>query len=294
MMSLSFRRPCLEDRQEVKKILEKSGNIDSASAFGTLYLWAEGYDINICMQNGVLFKKSGESYGFPRGAENDAHLKSCLEALKQNCLKSEKFVLDDLLENDVRELDRIFPGKFSFSKNRDNAEYVYDIKNLAQLSGKKYHSKRNHISKFSKLYEWKYIPCIKIMECVDFFEKWFKIYSKDEEKFNKQEYVAIKKALENFEILGLSGGILEANGKIVACTIGERINKDALLVHFEKALLEFEGSYSVINNEFCKSEAKNFRLVNREEDMGIQGLRKSKLSYKPMLLLNKYTAVWED
>ena len=106
-MSLSFRRPCLEDRQEVKKILEKSGNIDSASAFGTLYLWAEGYDINICMQNGVLFKKSGESYGFPRGAENDAHLKSCLEALKQNCLKSEKFVLDDLLENDVRELDRI-------------------------------------------------------------------------------------------------------------------------------------------------------------------------------------------
>lgn len=293
-MSLSFRRPRLEDRQEVKKILEKSGNIDSASAFGTLYLWAEGYNIDICMQGGVLFKKSGKSYGFPRGAENDAQLKSCLEALKQNCLNCKKFILGDLLENDVRELDRIFPGKFSFSKNRDNSEYVYDIKNLAQLSGKKYHSKRNHISKFSKLYSWKYIPCIKNTECMDFFEKWFKIYSKDEEKFNKQEYLAIKKALENFEALELSGGMLEVNGEIIACTIGERINKDALLVHFEKALPEFEGSYSVINNEFCKSKAGNFKFVNREEDMGIPGLRKSKLSYKPMLLLNKYTAVWED
>ena len=282
-MSLSFRRPRLEDRQEVKKILEKSGNIDSASAFGTLYLWAEGYDINICVHDGVLLKKIGKSYGFPRGAKSDAKLKTCLEALKQNCLNSEKFILDDLLENDVRELDRILPGKFSFSKKRDNAEYIYDIKNLAQLSGKKYHQKRNHISKFSKLYNWKYIPCIKNVECMDFFEKWFKIYSKDEEKFNKQEYLAIKKALENFQALKLSGG-----------AIGEKINKDVLLVHFEKALPEFEGAYSVINNEFCKSEAENFRLINREEDMGIPGLRKSKLSYKPMFLLNKYTAVWED
>ena len=115
-MSLSFRRPRLEDRQEVKKILEKSGNIDSASAFGTLYLWAEGYNIDICMQGGVLFKKSGKSYGFPRGAENDAQLKSCLEALKQNCLNCKKFILDDLLENDVRELDRIFPVNFLFQK----------------------------------------------------------------------------------------------------------------------------------------------------------------------------------
>lgn len=293
-MSLSFRRPRLEDRQEVKKILEKSGNIDSASAFGTLYLWAEGYDINICVHDGVLLKKIGKSYGFPRGAKSDAKLKTCLEALKQNCLNSEKFILDDLLENDVRELDRILPGKFSFSKKRDNAEYIYDIKNLAQLSGKKYHQKRNHISKFSKLYNWKYIPCIKNVECMDFFEKWFKIYSKDEEKFNKQEYLAIKKALENFQALKLSGGAIEVGGEIIACTIGEKINKDVLLVHFEKALPEFKGAYSVINNEFCKSEAENFRLINREEDMGIPGLRKSKLSYKPMFLLNKYTAVWED
>lgn len=293
-MSLSFRRPCLEDRQEVKKILEKSGNIDSASAFGTLYLWAEGYDINICLHDGVLFRKSGKSYGFPRGAEDDTQLKKALETLKLNCSSCDKFILDDLLENDARELERIFPGKFSFSKNRDNSEYVYDIKNLAQLTGKKYHSKRNHISKFSKLYKWKYIPCIKNIECMDFFEKWFKIYSSDEEKFNGQEYLAIKKALENFDALELSGGALEVDGEIIACTIGEKINKDGLLVHFEKALPEFEGSYSVINNEFCKSQAKNFKFVNREEDMGILGLRKSKLSYKPMLLLNKYTAIWED
>ena len=129
---------------------------------------------------------------------------------------------------------------------------------------------------------------------MDFFEKWFKIYSKDEEKFNKQEYLAIKKALENFQALKLSGGAIEVGGEIIACTIGEKINKNVLLVHFEKALPEFEGAYSVINNEFCKGEAENFRLINREEDMGIPGLRKSKLSYKPMFLLNKYTAVWED
>ena len=292
-MSLSFRRPRLEDRQEVKKILEKSGNIDSASAFGTLYLWAEGYDINICVHDGVLLKKSGKSYGFPRGAESDAKLKACLEALKQNCLNSEKFILDDLLENDVRELDRILPGKFSFSKNRDNAEYIYDIKNLAQLSGKKYHGKRNHISAFSKQYDWRYAALTAgnvndIRQCAN---EWYAENEARADKYLLCEKRGVEIMLQNAAALKIRGGIIYIGEKAVAFTLGSAVNRDVFDIHIEKSLAEYAEGYTVINREFAANELANYKYINREDDMGLDGLRQAKLSYHPAVMVKKYSAV---
>ena len=97
-------------------------------------------------------------------------------------------------------------------------------------------------------------------------------------------------SFENYEKLGFEGGAILVDGKIVACTIGEKINSDNFVVHFEKAFTEFEGAYTIINQEFSKTLEDRFKFINREEDLGIEGLRKAKLSYRPFLLLEKYDA----
>ena len=293
-MNLKFRKPCLEDKKIIESLSAANKDINSESAFGTSYIWNEIYDIKICFYNNVFLKKIGNAYAFPKGIKSSEELKQIITLLKEDSLNLNSFKLTELLTYEVEFLERVFPKKFEITVNRNDCEYIYSIKDLAQLSGKKYHSKRNHISKFNKLYKWKYSSKIDADECLDFFNKWFKVDSHEENLLNINEYIAISKALSNFSNLNLCGGIIKIEDKIIACTIGEKINSNALLVHFEKAFSNFDGSYTVINNEFCKDQQNNFELVNREEDMGIPGLRKSKLSYRPKILLKKYNAIWKD
>ena len=104
------------------------------------------------------------------------------------------------------------------------------------------------------------------------------------------EYDAIVKSLDNYKALDFHGGVITVNGEIVACAIGEKINKKVFAVHFEKALAEYDGAYALINREFSSDISSNFRYINREEDLGIEGLRKAKLSYKPAFLISKFDA----
>ncbi len=300
-MELEFRNPTIQDREVFYKLQNSFNNMSSESAFGMLYLWSEAYNISVCESKRVFFKKIAGHiplYEFPKGINNEEQLKKSIELLNLDSLKSSKANLNltGLIDSEVKILKKVFPGKFSYTADRDNYEYIYRISDLANLKGKKYHSKRNHILKFKKIYNWNYAPlsCENKEESLKFFEKWFHLNLKSERIYDLKEYIAIKKAIENYESLELVGGLIYANNEAVACTIGEKINSKVLLVHFEKAFTDYEGSYSVINNEFCKNFENEFEFVNREEDMGIPGLRKSKLSYKPSILLEKYNAVWEE
>lgn len=298
-MELKFRNPTIQDRKIFQKLQNSLNTISSESAFGTLYLWSEAYNIRICENKGIFFTKIDGRipiYEFPKGINSEEQLKKSIELLNIDSLKSKvNLHLTGLINSEVQFLKKVFPQKFLYTANRDNYEYIYKISDLANLKGKKYHSKRNHILKFKKIYDWKYasLSCKNKEESLSFFEKWFHLNSKSEMKSNLKEYSAIKKAIDDYESLQLLGGLIYSNNEIVACTIGEKINSKVLLVHFEKAFSHFEGSYSVINNEFCKNFESEFEFVNREEDMGILGLRKSKLSYKPSILLEKYNAVLE-
>lgn len=297
-MNLNFKEPTIDDKEWVQKILNREKKINSEAAFGTCYLWSHYYSTTICNYEDMLIKKSGSesiSYECPQGAQSTSNFKKAMEAVindakENNC---NELILTDFLDSEIQKIEEIFPEKFEFVPVRDNFEYIYKTQDLALLQGKKYHSKRNHISKFSKMFGWKYKPTIPELKdkYLAFIEKWFKSRALKEPFKKLGEYKAIKKALENYEELELSGGVLEVDSEIIAFTIGEKINNDVFLVHFEKALHEFDGAYSAINNEFSKTLLDKYKFINREEDLGIPGLRKAKLSYHPAVLLPKHKAV---
>ena len=184
-------------------------------------------------------------------------------------------------------MEMLFPGKLLFSEARDQFDYIYKTETLATLPGRKFHAKRNHISRFRSLYTYEYHAltennknvCLEIMaEC------------KTPNETNTQhdeEQKAIEYALEYFDTFDLFGGYIEISGKPVAFTISEYLNNSEVIVHFEKALKEYNGVYAVINQEFAKSILGRSEFINREEDLGIDGLRQSKLSDYPDILLKK-------
>lgn len=300
-MELVFRKPQIEDKEEIQKILSNEKNIHSESAFGTWFLWSEPLGIEICNYKNMLFKKSGKNnvfFEFPLGILSKKDLQEAvlmlIEYAQKNKLKEFKFT--ELLGSEVIKLQNAFPKKFKITANRNKYEYIYKSKDLAILPGRKYHSKKNHISQFSRTYNWEYKPLNydEKEKYLNFIKVWFeKKFSHEKIKISR-EYVAMQKAVENMKKLCLLGGTLEINGQTVALTIGEKINDKNFLIHFEKAMPEYLSAYSVINQEFAKTLLEKYEFINREEDMGIVGLRKSKLSYKPFALLPKYDAFLID
>lgn len=296
-MEINFIAPDINMKSKFDKFLSSKNSQDELSAFGTYFVWSECYGTKIHMdENFALIKTDKEdlNYCFPVGKLSDEELKKAINYMMKDCKNNnrEEFKISRLNKEDVESLKRIMPGKFEINETRDRFEYIYNSEDLANLKGKKYHGKRNHISKFKNLYDWSYEKIIPERKEIylKFFEKWFEKNSEKEGKDFIEEFKAIKKSFENYEKLEFEGGAILVDGQIVACTIGEKINHENFVVHFEKAFTEFEGAYTIVNQEFSKTLEKRFKFINREEDLGIQGLRKAKLSYKPFLLLEKYDA----
>lgn len=185
-----------------------------------------------------------------------------------------------------------FGGAMTLEEERGNWEYLYDIRALAELKGKKYVKKRNHINSFTKRYDYEYKPiCAQNIEKVLVFQKRWLAESEGYLPGIKQEHNCICRILESWgKIPLLYGGLIEIGGNIVAYTIGE-IAGDSLLVHFEKALVEYSAGYQVIHQQFLLDMLKKYPklvTVNREEDVNDEGLRQSKLSYHPNGFIKKY------
>lgn len=190
------------------------------------------------------------------------------------------------------------PECFSFSSDRPNYDYVYLSKDLIELKGKKFHRKKNHLNYFKSHYDYQYMPlsanmadaCLALNAKIN--EK--KQVTKNELKLLKMEEAALKEAFLNYEKAGFIGGAITIDGKIESFTMGGPLGKKAIVVHIEKANTEYRGLYQAINNEFCRHEAQCVKYVNREEDMGLQGLRKAKRSYRPVMYVEKYIAMFKE
>ncbi len=196
-----------------------------------------------------------------------------------------------LSEEECEILQQQLPGQFFFDKNRDFADYVYKADDLKTLKGRKYAPKRNHVNKFKSLYNYHYEAITKenIADCLQLEESWISQHSEDESA--QSEYITIQKAFQHFEALGLLGGALYVDGKLVAFTYGSAIRNDIFCTHVEKADIHYEGVYQMINYLFAQHLPEQFTFINREEDMGLAGLRKSKSSYQPAMLAYKHTAL---
>ncbi|HOW43343.1 MAG TPA: phosphatidylglycerol lysyltransferase domain-containing protein [Candidatus Omnitrophota bacterium] len=173
----------------------------------------------------------------------------------------------------------------------DNADYEYLTDDLVKLQGRKYDGKRNLIRKFKSSYAYEYfaIGTQHIAECFRFEDFW--CHEMDCEKMEslKAERLAMEDILHNYGALGVRGGAIRVNGAICAVCMAEKLNRDTLVIHILKAAREMPGLYQTIFNEFLQHEAADAVTVNMEQDLGIEGLRKAKLSYQPSDMVKKYT-----
>lgn len=285
---IEFHRPTIADIEWLKPILELNQPMSCEYALGNLVGWSSHYNAEIANVEGTLVAKikGNNLFGFPKG-EN---WKGALLYLKNNF---DYLSFYGLIEQEKKLLDETFPDEFAFYPSRNSFDYIYKVSDLASLSGKKYHSKRNHISYFKKNYNWTYEEICKdnLPDCIEMNEKWYFINKDKDPDGIEAEREVLKLAFDNYEKFNFKGGILRVDGKVVAFTFGEELNKSAFVTHFEKAFSDIRGAYPMINMLFALNTISDYEYVNREDDIGSEGLRKAKLSYYPEILLEKFTAV---
>jgi len=290
-----FKKITLADREWIFPLLAQSDFRAAEYSFANAYNWSAVFNIEVASTHGFLLIRTGEdtkNYLFPAGSGD-------LKALVQELLNEARAAAQPLVIRDMpiekkNELEQLFPGVFEFSSNRNNFDYIYLSDDLINLTGKKFQSKRNLVSRFKKTFPtWQYedITADNLPECVAMNDKWCRLYGCNDNRSLHMETCAVCRALQNFFDEQLLGGLLRVDGEIAAYTVGERLNSDTLIIHIEKAFSEtYPGAYQTINREFVTRHAAGLQYVNREDDAGDEGLRKAKLSYQPVFLLEKYTA----
>lgn len=260
---------------------------------GNLILWSDVYNTQFAVAGDNLFIKfvegSNEYFTFPAGKGD---LKQSFEWLFDYCKKHDKeFKLNVVDPSMFEEIENLYPGIFEIFYQRDNADYVYNVEDLKNLSGKKYHGKKNHVNKFKKTHiDWSYekITDENTAECIEMVKEWCTQNGCCEDKSKADEICVLIKGLKLRKELNMIGGIIRLEGKIIALTLGEQSGDDMFIIHFEKAFSNIDGAYQMINQQFIINElAESFTYVNREEDMGVEGLRKAKESYYPAFMAEK-------
>ena len=294
---LNFRRATVSDFDKIRDIISEFDEFSCELTEINLLLWQDIYDFKFCILNDMLFTKNCVNGVTTFGIPFSKNMNKGLAILKEYCeeagLKLKFFAVQgERLELFKQNVDE----EFIYEPVRDSFEYIYDRETLTNLSGKKYHSKRNHISGFMRKYRWSFerLSNENFLEVKNMLAKW---YEENRDKKNDNmaaEQNGLYKILDEGLFNKFLGGVLRVDEQVIAFTLGCKISNEIFDVNIEKALSSFDGAYAMINNLFVKSELSEFKYVNREEDMGIEGLRRAKLSYRPAILLEKFLITKEE
>lgn len=264
--------------------------------FSNLILWGQQ---NIAEVEGCLVRLSyygGHiAYAFPVGDGDKA--KAIDAIIADSVARGIPCVFMGVYEEDKALLESLFEGKFRFAEARDSFDYVYDINDLCDLGGRKFHSKRNHLHRFKEACPDFYIAEITKENrplLLDFASNWYKekLSANPVSDFD-MEQIALSRALKNYEALAMEGILLKCGEEILGFTMGSRLNNNTFDIHFEKASDKIQGVYAAVNTLFAnhlRDKYPSLLFLNREEDMGIEGLRRAKESYRPHHLVKKYMA----
>ena len=285
-----FKPLSLEDREQITFFLRRSPPVTSELTFTNLFMWRHHYNFRWCLGPNTLLLvgqiADAPPFALPPVGQQDLSpaLRQLLDFLANHTVTPEIRRVPELLAQD-------YAGLLSLEVIKDpaNSDYVYRTESLINLSGRKYHRKRNHLNQFRNRYSYRYQPLDTDMieACLDLEEQWCRLRSCMENPALLNEEKAIQQALLHFDKLDCLGGAILVNEKVVAFSLGEKLNPDTAVIHIEKANPEFIGSYAVINQEFCQNAWRDFTYINREQDLGQSGLRQAKLSYYPDHMLNK-------
>jgi len=268
-------------------------------SFANMYLWGR-QKATFHQGNLAFFCQFNRRsvYKFPLGE----YLKPTLDAIISDSQKRGiPCRLTCLTAKDKELLEAWYPGQFYFQPDRDSYDYVYSAEALADLKGKKLQSKRNHCNRFWQAYPHCSVesitgvntPAVQAM-----LESWYaaKLATDPTASFYLEQS-AIRRALQNRDALDMEGLALVCDGKIIAMTMGSALSEDTFDIHFEKALEGYDGAYAAVNREFARylrDKYPHLLWLNREDDMGLEGLRKAKLSYHPDRLIEKWWACLKE
>ena len=293
---MDFKKVTLQDRPIINSHLNVWQMDNSEYCFTNMFIWQTSWHVKYAVEDDVLYlwaQYKNQSPFFytplPKKVTDDicGPIRKIFACANEN---GWKLKIRAITERTKGIIEKSCKNKFTFSSNPNLEDYIYSTQDLIELAGKKYHGKRNHINKFLDMYKYEYIlltPQI-VPECIAFYDEWAS--KRDETVSLKEERAALVLALENMEALNLKGCAIRIQGKIEAFTVGEMINNTDVIIHIEKANDEINGLYTFINQQFLQREWNHTTFVNREEDMGLPGLRKAKQSYHPVRMVKKYEA----
>jgi len=286
-----FKDLSLEEKPLLDAAFNQSPPVISEFTFTNLFIWRHAYQLKITrFQNFIclLSEKENHSFFFPPLGEGD--MVKCYRNLF-HYLEEKGFPkkIARVPEKVASRMDWEAEG-FGVELERDQSDYIYLTQDLIQLQGRKYHRKRNHIKQFKEKYSYQYFPLSPewISECLRLESAWCDLRHCEAILGLANESIAIKEAFAHFKDLGVKGGAVLINGKVEAFTLGEPLNRETVVIHIEKANPAYEGLYSLINQAFLEHQWSEYAYVNREQDLGEEGLRKSKESYFPHHLIDKY------
>lgn len=292
---MDFTRITLAASETIKEFTSVWQLELSDLSFANMFIWRDSHNIEYCVEDDVLYIKLCHRrypcfFFVPLMLDPERSLLEPLDKLrKYSSSIDEPLRVKSATEEQKSKIEMDCPDKYGFTFDEGRFDYVYNTRDLIELKGKKYHGKRNHVNRFMSLYDYEYMPlgAEHVEECIGVYTAWAEkkgVVGLDVE----DEWRSVTEALYHFEELGLRGGAIRVDNAIQAFTLGEQLNSDMALIHIEKGNTDYEGIFSAINQMFLETEFSSTRYVNREEDLGIEGLRKAKRSYRPVRMVRKY------
>ncbi len=298
---IDWRVPTLEDVQKMRQLSEEAGVMGSDANAVNIYLLREKYNIKIAYVAGALVRlytgtrlEGRGGITFPLGGDTD----KALQILEEDCIEREKPARFIFLTEEQRGIvSRHYPDMV-FDTAEGNSDYTYTAEHLALLKGKENEKKRNRVSRFKRLYPDMEIrfagddpdaALLEDMVCVE--ERWFALQS---ERLDSSflERIEIYEACRLWSELGLLGAVIYVGEVPVAMTMASKTSAGVYDIHFEKCYGDYAqaGGFAAINKLFAEHllEEHEASWINREEDIGLEGLRRAKMAYRPDLMLEKY------
>ncbi len=290
---LEFKNITLEDIKIIKAYFNAYPAKRCDRSAGATAMWRNYFDNKYAIVDGTLVFssqfKNGLCFTYPIGR----NVENALDEIEKHCAENNfPIVFCSVSKKELEELKKRYPECVA-DADRDWFDYLYEKDAILNLTGRKYSTPRNHINKFKKLYQnWSFEPITSgiIPELVEFTNN-FTFHAQKDESAELELQMCIE-VLQNYELYDMLGGVLKVDGRVIAYSIGEIVG-ETILSHIEKADISYAGAYQMLTNQFLRMYASGneIKYVNREEDCGDEGLRKSKLSYHPVELIEKNTVI---
>lgn len=296
---IDFTEIHIKDKQLFDKYLVKFNTQASEFTFTNFFMWRALYKFRYAEIEGFLCviasPENEEPYALtPIGNGDIEAFKRAVGALKGYfSAMGKETVFKKVPESELHRYSGLAEDVKGIFEDRDNSDYIYLTNDLINLKGKKFDGKRNHINRFKKEHVHEYQPLSAELagECKRIMNDWCEARDCDCQRGGYCDKYANIEVLDNIESLGVKGALIKVDGRYEAFTIGELINADTAVIHIEKAKTSINGLFTFINQQFCEHEWEGTTYINREQDLGQEGLRKSKLSYNPVTLLKKFTII---